>query len=98
MTMNNEVKRVIFLFLFFRIKDSSHKLEAFEASHQELGFIEIQTLGFMSFSLGFMYCIGIHVTTFGSMTMHQAMTRMPHPYSYHMNHSELASLLSWMLY
>jgi hypothetical protein len=43
------------------------------------------TLGSMPFALGSMYFIGIRVIALGSMTVHRAMTGMPHHHSCHMD-------------
>ena len=53
----------------------------------------LHALGSMLFTLGFMYYIGIHVTTLGYVTVHQGMT-WTHHHTCHMDHSKLFSLHS----
>jgi hypothetical protein len=50
----------------------------------------LETLGSMPFFLGSMYFLGKHVTALGSMTVHQAMTGMPHHHSCHIDYSKIA--------
>jgi hypothetical protein len=56
----------------------------------------LQILGSTPFSLRSVYCIGICVTALGSVTVHQDMIGMPRHHTFHMEHSELASLLIHM--